>query len=59
MNNYLYIIIYLMKMEKIDFKCLIILQTFQLQMLSPSGTVIAPLGQVTQVLKVTNINKVS
>ncbi|XP_048507820.1 AP-1 complex subunit gamma-1 isoform X8 [Athalia rosae] len=34
-------------------------KTFQLQMLSPSSTVIPPLGQVTQVLKVTNINKAS
>ncbi|XP_017752883.1 PREDICTED: AP-1 complex subunit gamma-1 isoform X3 [Eufriesea mexicana] len=33
-------------------------KTFQLQMLSPSSTVIPPSGQVTQVLKVTNINKV-
>ncbi|XP_046424926.1 AP-1 complex subunit gamma-1 isoform X2 [Neodiprion fabricii] len=32
-------------------------KTFQLQMLSPSGTVIPPSGQVTQVMKVTNINK--
>ncbi|XP_012277852.1 AP-1 complex subunit gamma-1 isoform X1 [Orussus abietinus] len=32
-------------------------KTFQLQMLSPSGTVIPPAGQVTQVLKVTNVNK--
>ncbi|KAF3419873.1 hypothetical protein E2986_08206 [Frieseomelitta varia] len=32
--------------------------TFQLQMLSPSSTVIPPSGQVSQVLKVTNINKV-
>ena len=28
-------------------------------MLSPSGTIIPPAGQVTQVLKVTNIHKVS
>lgn len=34
-------------------------QTFQLQMLSPSSTVLTPSGQVTQVLKVSNINKVS
>ncbi|XP_033338527.1 adaptor protein complex 1, gamma subunit isoform X9 [Megalopta genalis] len=34
-------------------------KTFQLQMLSPSSTVIPPSGQVTQVLKVTNVNKVS
>ncbi|XP_033226333.1 AP-1 complex subunit gamma-1 isoform X8 [Belonocnema kinseyi] len=34
-------------------------KTFQLQMLSPSGTVIPPAGQVTQVLKVTNIHKAS
>ncbi|KAK0174466.1 hypothetical protein PV327_010233 [Microctonus hyperodae] len=34
-------------------------KTFQLQMLSPSGTLIAPSGQVTQVLKVSNINKAS
>ncbi|XP_012344117.1 AP-1 complex subunit gamma-1 isoform X3 [Apis florea] len=33
-------------------------KTFQLQMLSPSSTVIPPSGQVTQVLKITNINKV-
>lgn len=33
-------------------------KTFQLQMLSPSSTVIPPSGQVSQVLKVTNINKV-
>ncbi|XP_076239655.1 adaptor protein complex 1, gamma subunit isoform X4 [Calliopsis andreniformis] len=33
-------------------------KTFQLQMLSPSSTVIPPSGQVTQTLKVTNINKV-
>lgn len=33
-------------------------KTFQLQMLSPSSTVIPPSGQVTQVLRVTNINKV-
>ncbi|XP_015438717.1 PREDICTED: AP-1 complex subunit gamma-1 [Dufourea novaeangliae] len=33
-------------------------KTFQLQMLSPSSTVISPSGQVTQVLKITNINKV-
>ncbi|XP_076655499.1 adaptor protein complex 1, gamma subunit isoform X2 [Halictus rubicundus] len=33
-------------------------KTFQLQMLSPSSTIIPPSGQVTQVLKVTNINKV-
>ncbi|XP_043467502.1 AP-1 complex subunit gamma-1 isoform X4 [Leptopilina heterotoma] len=32
-------------------------KTFQLQMFSPSGTVISPSGQVTQVLKITNINK--
>ncbi|XP_076296159.1 adaptor protein complex 1, gamma subunit isoform X5 [Lasioglossum baleicum] len=32
-------------------------KTFQLQMLSPSSTVIPQSGQVTQVLKVTNINK--
>ncbi|GLV41918.1 Adaptor Protein complex 1 gamma subunit [Carabus blaptoides fortunei] len=32
-------------------------KTFQLQMLSPSGTVIVPGGQVTQVLRVTNPNK--
>lgn len=35
------------------------LQTFQLQMLSPSSTVIPPSGQVTQVLRVTNMNRVS
>ncbi|XP_015586136.1 AP-1 complex subunit gamma-1 isoform X4 [Cephus cinctus] len=34
-------------------------KTFQLQMLSPSSTVIPPSGQVTQVLRVTNINKAS
>lgn len=34
------------------------LQTFQLQMLSPSSTVIPPSGQVTQVLRVT-MNRVS
>ncbi|XP_076164108.1 adaptor protein complex 1, gamma subunit isoform X3 [Ptiloglossa arizonensis] len=33
-------------------------KTFQLQMLSPSSTVIPPSGQVTQTLKVTNMNKV-
>ncbi|XP_017787562.1 PREDICTED: AP-1 complex subunit gamma-1 isoform X4 [Habropoda laboriosa] len=33
-------------------------KTFQLQMLSPSSTVIPPSGQVTQILKITNINKV-
>ncbi|XP_016837777.1 AP-1 complex subunit gamma-1 isoform X4 [Nasonia vitripennis] len=32
-------------------------KTFQLNMLSPSGTALPPSGQVTQVLKVTNINK--
>lgn len=32
-------------------------RTFQLQMLSPSGTVIPPSGQVTQVLRVTNMNR--
>ncbi|XP_072763896.1 AP-1 complex subunit gamma-1 isoform X5 [Anoplolepis gracilipes] len=32
-------------------------RTFQLQMLSPSGTVIPPCGQVTQVLRVTNMNR--
>lgn len=32
-------------------------KTFQLQMLSPSGTVIAPADQVTQVLRITNPNK--
>ncbi|XP_008548775.1 AP-1 complex subunit gamma-1 isoform X2 [Microplitis demolitor] len=31
-------------------------RTFQLQMLSPSGTVIPPSGQVTQVLKVSSLN---
>jgi hypothetical protein len=36
----------------------IFFQTFQLQMLSPSGTVIAPADQVTQVLRITNPNKV-
>ena len=35
------------------------MQTFQLQMLPPSGTVITPGGQVTQVVRVTNPNKVS
>ncbi|XP_043249462.1 AP-1 complex subunit gamma-1 isoform X4 [Colletes gigas] len=34
-------------------------KTFQLQMLSPSSTVIPPSGQVTQTLKITNMNKVS
>lgn len=34
-------------------------KTFQLQMLSPSGTVIVPGGQITQVLRVTNPNKVN
>lgn len=34
-------------------------KTFQLQMMSPSGTVIVPNGQITQVLRVTNPNKVS
>lgn len=33
-------------------------KTFQLQMLPPSSTVIPPSGQVTQVLKVSNISKV-
>ncbi|KAH0951556.1 hypothetical protein HN011_005403 [Eciton burchellii] len=32
-------------------------RTFQLQMLSPSSTAIPPSGQVTQVLKVTNMNR--
>ncbi|KAF5278432.1 hypothetical protein FQA39_LY05921 [Lamprigera yunnana] len=32
-------------------------KAFQLQMLSPSGTVISPNGQVTQTLRVTNPNK--
>nr|CAD7569427.1 unnamed protein product [Timema californicum] len=32
-------------------------ETFQLQMLSPSGTVLSPAGLVTQVLKITNPNK--
>ncbi|XP_011502817.1 PREDICTED: AP-1 complex subunit gamma-1 isoform X3 [Ceratosolen solmsi marchali] len=32
-------------------------KTFQLHMLSPSGSLLLPSGQVTQVLKVTNINK--
>nr|CAD7195194.1 unnamed protein product [Timema douglasi] len=32
-------------------------KTFQLQMLSPSGTVLSPAGLVTQVLKITNPNK--
>ncbi|XP_011049635.1 PREDICTED: AP-1 complex subunit gamma-1 isoform X3 [Acromyrmex echinatior] len=32
-------------------------RTFQLQMLSPSSTVIPPSGQVTQVLRVTNMNR--
>ncbi|XP_034950277.1 AP-1 complex subunit gamma-1 isoform X3 [Chelonus insularis] len=31
-------------------------RTFQLQMLSPSGTVVSPSGQVTQVLKVSGLN---
>lgn len=35
------------------------MQTFQLQMLPPSGTVITPGGQITQVIRVTNPNKVS
>ena len=34
-------------------------QTFQMQMLSPSSTVIAPADQLTQVLRITNPNKVS
>ncbi|XP_012542648.1 AP-1 complex subunit gamma-1 isoform X2 [Monomorium pharaonis] len=34
-------------------------RTFQLQMLSPSSTVIPPAGQVTQVLRVTNMNRSS
>lgn len=42
-----------------DYSLYFIIQTFQLQMLSPSSTVIPPSGQVSQVLKVTNINKVS
>lgn len=33
-------------------------KTFQLQMLSPSGSIIPPAGQITQVLRVTNPNKV-
>ncbi|KAJ4431745.1 hypothetical protein ANN_20349 [Periplaneta americana] len=33
-------------------------KTFQLQMLPPSGTVVAPAGQVTQVLRITNPNRV-
>ncbi|XP_069685392.1 AP-1 complex subunit gamma-1 isoform X2 [Periplaneta americana] len=32
-------------------------KTFQLQMLPPSGTVVAPAGQVTQVLRITNPNR--
>ncbi|XP_018301037.1 AP-1 complex subunit gamma-1 isoform X2 [Mycetomoellerius zeteki] len=32
-------------------------RTFQLQMLSPSSTVIPPSGQVTQVMRVTNMNR--
>ncbi|KAF2881761.1 hypothetical protein ILUMI_24403 [Ignelater luminosus] len=32
-------------------------KAFQLQMLSPSGTVIVPNGQITQVLRITNPNK--
>ncbi|XP_063225377.1 AP-1 complex subunit gamma-1 isoform X2 [Bacillus rossius redtenbacheri] len=32
-------------------------KTFQLQMLSPSGTLLPPAGQITQVLKVTNPNR--
>ncbi|XP_025828946.1 AP-1 complex subunit gamma-1 isoform X2 [Agrilus planipennis] len=32
-------------------------KTFQLQMLSPSGTIIIPSGQITQVLRVTNPSK--
>nr|CAD7589355.1 unnamed protein product [Timema genevievae] len=32
-------------------------KTFQLQMLSPSGTILSPAGLVTQVLKITNPNK--
>ncbi|KYM75625.1 AP-1 complex subunit gamma-1 [Atta colombica] len=32
-------------------------RTFQLQMLSPSSTVIPPSGQVTQVLRITNMNR--
>lgn len=32
-------------------------KTFQLQMLSPSGTVVPPAGQVTQVLRIANPNK--
>lgn len=32
-------------------------KTFQLQMLPPSGTVVAPGGQITQVVRVTNSNK--
>ncbi|KAL7293109.1 hypothetical protein TKK_0013263 [Trichogramma kaykai] len=32
-------------------------KTFQLHMLSPSGTSLPPFGQVTQILKVNNINK--
>ncbi|EFA09960.1 AP-1 complex subunit gamma-1 isoform X2 [Tribolium castaneum] len=32
-------------------------KTFQLQMMSPSGTVMGPNGQITQVLRVTNPNR--
>jgi AP-1 complex subunit gamma-1 len=32
-------------------------KTFQLQMMSPSGTIMGPNGQITQVLRVTNPNK--
>ncbi|XP_049816900.1 AP-1 complex subunit gamma-1 isoform X3 [Schistocerca nitens] len=32
-------------------------KTFQLQMLSPSGTILPPAGQVTQVLRITNPNR--
>ncbi|KAK7790111.1 hypothetical protein R5R35_007083 [Gryllus longicercus] len=32
-------------------------KTFQLQMMSPSGTVVPPAGQVTQILRIVNPNK--
>lgn len=34
-------------------------QTFQLDMMSPSGTVLPPQGEITQVLKITNPSRVS
>jgi len=39
--------------------CKYLFQTFQMQMLSPSSTMIAPADRLTQVLRITNPNKVS